>query len=786
MSELNSFGHGEFIERIAAYLSGGLEGAERSAFEQHRDACASCAAELERAQEADRMLAGIFADARPGGGFEDRIVKELRTSHRPMSLPHPKVLKVASGVAAAIILGAVGFVGNHLIQTNQLPGAAKVRSSFILPTTQPRSLAYDTDGEQALGEKNEGQTAWYKQTEGKLRGRDKEAEVDDKLGRQDILEKRSGVTEHWGRSGKADGTQPMGNVAAEPVDAAPTKTETAGEGKPQSGSGGGVASNFGGYGGFGFGRPGGGGGGGQSGSSWAAQTAERFDNNSGGRGFENGYAAVTAGDNAGLFSYGVELSGTPHPDQPTNFKLDGAKTSGGVVNNETLAFTTPATPNASGGVLLGAGATAGAVEAGGAADNGRQNAQKQLGADTALAGKPVTNRYYQPMNVSGGVPVRVVGDKEAKEPADPKTDERASFPTKYAGFGTGRAGADFREADAPAKPAEEPSQPKPNRGDALAQTDSTGVADPQQGQPTAQNPQAQPNVQFAPQPAVAQRKIIRNGEMEFEVDSFDTSFLQISKIVGEEQGFVSSTNSEKLPNGKVRGTVVVRVPPEHLDTLVLKLRALGDLKSQKISAQDVTKVYYDLESELKAARAMEERLLNIIKSGKGEIKDLLAAEKELGVYRSKIEKFEGEIRYYNNLVSFSTLSITSVERDIRKAAFASQTEQVNMGIESEDVEKARTDALKAIDDAKGRVIESNLKKFDAGQLAATITCEVAPDASGPLIDRLRQLGRVARLDIERKQTTSDGAPVAAPQGLRVEKKDTRFSISMYNLANIAP
>jgi glycine cleavage system regulatory protein len=219
---------------------------------------------------------------------------------------------------------------------------------------------------------------------------------------------------------------------------------------------------------------------------------------------------------------------------------------------------------------------------------------------------------------------------------------------------------------------------------------------------------------------------------------------------------------------------------------VLKLRALGDLKSQKISAQDVTKVYFDLESELKAARAMEERLLNIIKSGKGEIKDLLAAEKELGVYRNKIEKVEGEIRYYNNLVSFSTLAITAAERDIRKAAFASQTEHVSMGIEHEDVEKARADAIKAIEDAKGRIIESNLKKFDGGQLAASITCEVAPDASGPLIDRLRQLGRIARLDIERKQTPVDGPVANAPAGLKVERKDTRFVISLYNLANIAP
>ena len=118
---------------------------------------------------------------------------------------------------------------------------------------------------------------------------------------------------------------------------------------------------------------------------------------------------------------------------------------------------------------------------------------------------------------------------------------------------------------------------------------------------------------------------------------------------------LATTDSDKLANGKVKGTIVLRVPPEHLDTLVLKLRGIGDLKSQKINAQDITKQYTDLESELRAARAMEERLLEIIKTGKGEVKDLLEAEKQLGVWREKIEQVEGEIRYYNNLVSLSTL-----------------------------------------------------------------------------------------------------------------------------------
>src|SRR5262249_56539617 len=94
----------------------------------------------------------------------------------------------------------------------------------------------------------------------------------------------------------------------------------------------------------------------------------------------------------------------------------------------------------------------------------------------------------------------------------------------------------------------------------------------------------------------------------------------------------------------------------------------GELKSQRIGSQDITKQYTDLESRLKAARTMEERLLKIIKEGKGEIKDLLLAEKELGVWRTKIEELEGELRYYSNLVALSTLAVNLVEKEIRTAA----------------------------------------------------------------------------------------------------------------------
>src|SRR5205823_2553468 len=157
--------------------------------------------------------------------------------------------------------------------------------------------------------------------------------------------------------------------------------------------------------------------------------------------------------------------------------------------------------------------------------------------------------------------------------------------------------------------------------------------------------------------------------MEFEIDSFYSSIDTIGGILKKltkGRGFIATTNSDKLPNGKMRGAIVVRMPPEFLDDFLKDLRdslgKTGELKSQRIGSQDVTKAYTDTESELRAARAVEGRLIEIIKTGKGEIKDLIAAERELGTWRTKIEKMEGEIRYYNNQVGLSTLTINLVEK----------------------------------------------------------------------------------------------------------------------------
>ena len=303
--------------------------------------------------------------------------------------------------------------------------------------------------------------------------------------------------------------------------------------------------------------------------------------------------------------------------------------------------------------------------------------------------------------------------------------------------------------------------------------------------PPASKEPKDPAAMISPDPT--RRIIIRSGDIEFEIVSFDTATATVTKLITAIPGaFIATVNSEKLPNGKVRGSITIRTPPEHLDSLVLDLRKElgkgGELKGIRISSQDVTKQYTDLESRLRGARTMEQRLIQIIKEGKGEIKQLLEAERELGVWRTKIEEFEGEIRYFASLAALSTLNITLNEKEARAEPVVTESERVQAGVEVEDVDKAYQQLLAAVLEAKGRVSKSELKQFAAGQFNATLHFEVAPDASGPMRDRLRQLGRVARLEIDRGQRTEGGT---AALDTKPKRGDTVFLVQIYNLANIA-
>src|SRR5687768_10388151 len=117
--------HDDARKLLATYVAGGLEGPELTALLAHIATCERCADELRELTQLDQEMDMIFAAARPEANLEDRIVRGLWLGGHSLKMPnmrvHPAVWKVAMGVAATVVLGTIGYVGNGLITNHRLP-----------------------------------------------------------------------------------------------------------------------------------------------------------------------------------------------------------------------------------------------------------------------------------------------------------------------------------------------------------------------------------------------------------------------------------------------------------------------------------------------------------------------------------------------------------------------------------------------------------------------------------------------------------------------------------------
>ncbi len=168
------------------------------------------------------------------------------------------------------------------------------------------------------------------------------------------------------------------------------------------------------------------------------------------------------------------------------------------------------------------------------------------------------------------------------------------------------------------------------------------------------------------EPTTKKRKIIKTAEITVQVKDFTESLAKVREIIkeaapSEDDGFIADSSSSKSESGALSGTVIIRINPNKFDGLVEKLMAIGDVQYQRISGEDVTKEYYDLQARLISKQEMEKRLIQLLATRTNSVADLLEVERELGRVREEIESVQGTIRYYDDLVGMSTVNLTILE-----------------------------------------------------------------------------------------------------------------------------
>jgi anti-sigma factor RsiW len=267
------------------------------------------------------------------------------------------------------------------------------------------------------------------------------------------------------------------------------------------------------------------------------------------------------------------------------------------------------------------------------------------------------------------------------------------------------------------------------------------------------------------------RKLIRNAELELEVKSFQTAMDQIALLTKSAGGYVDTGNSQRGGNGKLQGTVVVKILPQNLDDFLLKLRDLGELKNQTLKTDDVTKAYYDTQARLENSRRMETQLQELLKHDNSKVADLLQVERELGRVRGEIEQMQGELKLYDFQVQYATVTMQVSEKDLNQAAAYLLKEQDNFSLFATDVEATFQQARHAAEDVKAQILQANLNHNSGSNISADLDVMVAPDQIDTFLAQIKALGRIANFERQTQRVAKDGGDSDQPADQALTEKD---------------
>jgi hypothetical protein len=155
------------------------------------------------------------------------------------------------------------------------------------------------------------------------------------------------------------------------------------------------------------------------------------------------------------------------------------------------------------------------------------------------------------------------------------------------------------------------------------------------------------------------RKIIRNAQIDLQVNNVETMLATIRGITDGAQGLVFAS-STSFDGDNQLATITLDVPAGQFDQVINSLRSANGVKKverESVTSQDVTDEYVDLTSRLKSLNASHDRLLDLIKQATS-INDIVTLDDHLSDIETQIDQTTGRINYLDKKTSFSRIVVT--------------------------------------------------------------------------------------------------------------------------------
>ncbi|MFA6024249.1 MAG: DUF4349 domain-containing protein [Candidatus Gracilibacteria bacterium] len=157
-----------------------------------------------------------------------------------------------------------------------------------------------------------------------------------------------------------------------------------------------------------------------------------------------------------------------------------------------------------------------------------------------------------------------------------------------------------------------------------------------------------------------EQKVIKTGSLALHMESVQDGVAAIQSNVKLWGGEVSASNVNRYENAYV-ANMTVKVPSAQFDTALAGLKALAVyVDSESTNASNVTEAYMDLEARLSNAKEAEVQYLAILDRATT-VEEILQVTDYLSAVRYEIESIEGQLKYYDSTVDYSTIELYLTE-----------------------------------------------------------------------------------------------------------------------------
>jgi hypothetical protein len=169
------------------------------------------------------------------------------------------------------------------------------------------------------------------------------------------------------------------------------------------------------------------------------------------------------------------------------------------------------------------------------------------------------------------------------------------------------------------------------------------------------------------QPQAQERLVIENADLAIVVKDPKARMAEINALANEMGGYVVSSNLYQSFTSSglevPEATIVIRVPSERLDEALAQIKkgAVEVLRENR-SGQDVTNQYVDLQAQLRAKEAAEQKLLEIMDQAV-RAEDVLAIYLQVQTVQTEIEQLKGQIKYLEESAALSSISVQLIAEE---------------------------------------------------------------------------------------------------------------------------